>query len=109
MAKLRYTGHARSRMVERGFRWEDIRLIVACGTVGERGRHQIGDRDIAREMERHSGLVRALTTDQPHAGHARHRSERRIKRVRRLNGAVVVVRGRTVVTCFGPGGHPAHR
>ena len=108
MAKLYYTDHVRSRMVERGFRWEDIRLIVQCGTVGDRGRYQIGDGDIAREMQRHADR-QALSADQPGTRHVYRRNRHRINRVRQLRGAVVVVHQRVVVTCFGPGGRTARQ
>ena len=73
-------------MRQRGLRDCDIKLVLDCGTPAPHGRSMLRDRDVDREITE---------------------CKRRIQRLERFRGVVVVSEGSSVVTCYhahGPAG-----
>ena len=73
------TYHAQVRMQQRGFRGKDAELVMECGTDYTEGRIVLLDRDVVREVRD---------------------CKRRIQKLQRLRGSVVVLEDGHLVTCY---------
>ena len=82
------TRHARVRMDQRGFRGDDVDIILESGTVVRPGLHVLRDRDAEREISK---------------------CKRRIQTFERLKGSAAVVEGDELITCYHVSGSPGRR
>lgn len=82
------TQHAQTRIRQRGFREQDMELIVECGTLVRPGLHVLRDRDVAKE-------IRA--------------AKQRIQTLERLRGSAAVVEQGVVVTRYHLAGQAGKR
>ena len=79
MLDYNFTHHAEVRMVQRGFRREDIEEVLLCGTRVAPDSYLMQRTDANRE-------IAAL--------------KRRIQQMERLKDLKVVIEGDTVITCY---------
>ena len=85
MDAIRYSNHAGQRMQQRGFRKQDIDLLLKCGTHIDDTSVLLSDKDAAREIARRKHEIQALE---------------------RLRGSKVVISEGVLVTCYHvPGKH----
>lgn len=82
------TRHAERRMAQRGFKADDIDIIIGCGTLLRPGFHFLRARDVDREIRD---------------------CKRRIQALERLRGSAAVVESGELVTCFHVSGTPGRR
>jgi len=79
METIKYSSHASWRIRQRGFRTDEIDLVLACGTHLDRGCVLLRKKDAEREIKRRKQEIEALE---------------------RLRGTKVVIRDDTVMTCY---------
>ena len=73
------TRHAQRRMQQRGLKRNDVDLVLQCGTDYHAGRVVLRDRDVEREIRN---------------------CKRRMQKLERLRGSVVVIEDGHLITCY---------
>jgi len=76
---MKLSSHAERRMQQRGFRVDDLEVILKCGTQLDSESYLLLDKDITREI----GQL-----------------EEKRRRLERLRGCKLILRANTVITCY---------